>query len=701
MRVSIVGGGPGGLYLALLLRGADPAHCVTVHERNLDGVSYGWGVVLSVGALGAMRDADGPSHEAITDEFAHWDRVDVLLRDQVLRCGGHAFGAIARLRLLEILRQRCRELGVRMRPGSTVGTEHISRLADECDLLVGADGVHSAVRDDLRESFSPTITAQGGTYAWYGTDLVLEAFTFAFQETEHGLFQAHAYPFDEHTSTFIVECAESTWRAAGLDRMTAPQQLAYCQEVFGSVLGRHRLLDRHSTWQRFERVHNLHWRAGRTVLLGDAAHTAHFSIGSGTKLAVEDAIALADALDRQPDVPSALVDYERARQPVVERFQRVADTSASYFERVGGLTGLAPAQFGFHLLTRSGRIGHAALTVRDPDFTRKVDAWCGGIAPAAGGSAPPPVGPAPAFTPLRLGGLVLDNRIVRTSDRGGMASAARSGAGLVLGPFLAVSPDARITEATPTLCHDADIARWLAATEAVHAAGSRCALRLGHAGPRGATVEPDLGMDIPLSPPHRWPLVAASPVPYGPRHPEPREITVAEMEQVRAEFADAAARAAECGADILELDMAHGYLLAGFLSPLSNRRTDDYGGEFAQRLRFPLEVAAAVRATWPEPRPLAVRLTAEDGAPGGLRPEDGVRAATALAATGVDLVRVETGQTRPNAHPGYRRRFLDELGDLVRNGSGVATLVGGYLTTVDEANTLVGAGRADLCLLAT
>jgi len=540
--------------------------------------------------------------------------------------------------------------------------------------VVAADGANSTLRRGFAEKFGSSSAPQGCKYVWFGTDLVLDAFTFVFKETEHGLFQVHAYPFDEHTSTWIVETTETTWRRAGLDTMTEDESIAFCSALFADNLGDHKLMSNRSMWLDFPLVRNENWHHGNLVLIGDAAHTAHFSIGSGTKLAMEDAIALANSFVRHPsDVEQALVDYELERQPVVERFQQAAGDSAAYFGRVGNYLHLAPIQFAANLLTRSGRVSHANLTQRDPQFVRVLDSWftanANGVEAQAGGVAPPPM-----FAPLRIGGLSLRNRIVRTGD------VEPGGAGLVLTGFVAVSPDGRTTVDCPVLDDS-----WVPVVQA----GALRGVRLGHAGRRGATRATG-AVDVPLR--DGWPLLSASPLPYTPFSAVPAEMTEADMARVRDDFVAAATRAAAAGFDVLELDLADGYLLASFLSPLTNRRSD----AFADPLRYPLSVVDAVRAAWP--RLLSVRLTITDWARGGTTVEQGVEHARAMAAHGVDLVHVRAGHTTSTSRPEYRRGYLTTLSDRVRNEARVPTLVGGYLTTPDEVNTVIAAGRADLCL---
>ena len=703
MRIGVLGGGPAGLYFALLAKRADPAHEITVVERNAPDATFGWGVVFSEETLGALRDADHPSYTEISDTFARWSAIDVVYGGRTVRSGGHVFSAIARRRLLEILQRRCRDVGVEL--AFQREAPDLELFADR-DLVVAADGVNSTARRLLAPHLRPTLDSHRSRFIWFGTDLPLDAFTFVFRTAEHGMFQVHAYPFDADTSTFIVECTEGTWRAAGLDQAGEAESIAFCQDLFAPELDGHKLLSNRSLWTSFVTVRCRSWHHGNVVLLGDAAHTAHFTIGSGTKLAMEDAVALAQALQRHPAaLEAAFTDYELERQPVVERFQEAARDSATWFENVRRYDGFDPVQFACNLLTRSGRIGHLELTRRDPGFAAAVDRFFAGRPATL-------VAPPPLFAPLGQRALTLANRVAlaavaeddATDGRlagaavGRLAAAAAAGAGVVVSELAAVAPDGRVTPGTPGLWADDHAGPWAEAARQVAAHGSALALRLGHAGRRGATRPRRTGVDRPL-PGGGWPLLAASAIAYTPASPVPKAMDAGDLERVAGQFAAAARRAAAAGVQVLMCDLAHGYLLGGFLSPLANRRDDELGGSPEGRLRFPLRVVDAVRAAWPDDLPLWAALTVTDWAAGGLEPEEAVAAARALAAHGCDLIQVTAGQTTAVTRPDYGRFHLVGWSDLVRNDAGVPTMVGGGLTTADEVNTVLAAGRADLCLL--
>jgi len=710
VRIVVVGGGPAGLYFGLLAKKADPSDRITIVERNAYDATYGWGVVFSEETLGALRDADRPTFDEITDTFAKWTAIDVKYRGDTVRSRGHAFSAIARKRLLSILQRRCAELGVELRFEQEVAD--LSQLA-RADLVVGADGVNSLVRRSHEDAFKPTLDVHRTKFAWFGADLVFKAFTFIFRDTEHGMFQVHAYPVDARSSTFIVECPEPVWRQAGLDRATEEDSLAFCEKLFAEDLRGHSLISNRSIWVSFVTLKCETWHHENAVLLGDAAHTAHFTIGSGTKLAMEDAVSLAEAIERRKsDLEGALTEYEMDRQPVVERFQQAAMESAAYFESVSRYAGFEPVQFAFNLLTRSGRITHLELQRRDPALVARVDGWFDASANAVPDGTRL-VAPPPMFARMTLKGITVPNRVAVAPPSedaavegspgepyaGQLLEAVSSGAGLILTELVAVSSEGRITLGSPGLWRDEHGEAWRRIVEQVHDEGRGVlALRLGHAGRRGSTRPRREGVDRPLRD-GSWPLLAASPIPYAPRSPVPKEMDRTDMDQVRERFARSAGMAADAGFDLLELNFAHGYLLGGFISPLSNRRADQFGGSLENRMRFPLEILEAVRSQWPEDRPLVVSLSVTDWARGGLEVDDGVAVAKFLRERGCDLIHVLAGQSTMRASPEYGRMYLAPYSDRVRNEAGIPTLAGGNVTTRDEVNTILAAGRADLVVL--
>ncbi len=733
MKIVILGGGPAGLYAGLLIKKINPAHDITILERNAADVTYGWGVVFSDRTLASFQRADARSYEQITNHFVIWDAIDTCYRDARIRCGGHVIASISRKRLLNILQERCRELGVTMRFGCDIAD--LSQLGmhgdyDNYDLLIAADGINSIVRRAYADHFQPSISQGKARYIWLGTNKVLDSFTFIFRENEHGFFQVHAYPFGGNASTFIVECDEETWLKAGLDKAGEAESIAYCEQLFARDLQGASLFSNNSKWISFPTLKTKNWHYGRIVLLGDAVHTAHFSIGSGTKLAMEDAIALAAALEQHERLEAALNAYELERKPVVETLQRAARESQSYFETLKRHASLEPVPFTFHLLTRSGRITYDDLKLRDVRFGDMVDRWYAQqAAPYATkwGNLDMPFqttfAPPPMFSPFMLRSLLLPNRVVQSTIIEGTPPVVHApditlqefkerrrgfgrfawpfcaGAGLVIFENVAVSADGRITPNDATLCTEQQAETWrLALRSLAPISMAKCGIELNHAGRRGATRHRSEGVDRPLRE-GAWTLLSASALPYLPDSQVPKAMERADMERVRNDFVRAARYAEQAGFDLLQLNCTHGYLLASFLSPLTNQRSDEYGGSLENRLRFPLEVFEAVRAAWPEAKPLSVALSASDCVKGGFAIEDAIIVAKVLKEHGCDLITVQVGQTTPEGEPAYGRGFLTSFSDRIRNEAGIPTLVGGYLTSSDEANTILAAGRADLCMM--
>ncbi|WP_437576409.1 bifunctional salicylyl-CoA 5-hydroxylase/oxidoreductase [Sorangium sp. So ce887] len=716
MRITCVGGGPAGLYFALLAKQRDPRREVVVVERNRPDDTFGFGVVFSDATLDGLEGADRPSYDAIRRSLAHWNELHAHIGGRLLVSTGHGFSGLSRRKLLAILQDRARELGVVLRFEEEV-TDAAEALAGS-DLVVAADGVNSRIRERFADRFGPRIDVRPNRFVWLGTTFPFDAFTFYFEENRHGLFRVHAYRYEPDRSTFIVECREETFRRAGLDRASEDETIAYFEELFEGKLRGHRLLKNRSVWRSFPTVHNERWSAGNVVLLGDAAHTAHFSIGSGTKLALEDAIALAESLGRSPGVPEALAAYEAERKPKVLAFQRAAQVSLLWFENTERYMALDPVEFMFSLLTRSLRVTHEGLKARDPAFVREVDAHVASKAEAQSGArvaavhggGPPP----PMFTPFRLRSLVLENRVVvspmcQYSAEDGriddwhlvhLGSRALGGAGLVITEMTDVSAEGRITPGCAGLYRPDHAEGWRRVVDFVHARSrAKIGVQLAHAGRKGATKRMWEGMDEPLER-GEWPLLSASAIPYLPESQVPKAMDRGDMDQVISDFVQAARRADEAGFDLIELHCAHGYLLASFISPLTNRRDDAYGGPIERRMRYPLEVFDAVRAAWPADKPMSVRISATDWAPGGLTTDDLLALATMLREHGADILHVSAGQTDPSGKPEYGRLFQTPLSELVRLSAKVPTIAVGNIQSYADVNSIIAAGRADLCALA-
>ena len=728
MRVLCVGGGPAGLYAALLLKRANVGHEVRVVERHRPYDTFGWGVVFSDQTLGHLEAADAQSAAEIAGAFNRWDDIDVHFKGRTVTSSGHGFCGIGRKRLLNILQRRCEAEGVELVFETEVDDALTQADAFGADLVLASDGANSRIRTRHAEHFGPDIDLRHCRYVWFGTKRRFDAFTFAFEETPHGWFQAHAYRYDDDTSTFIVETPEPVWRAAGLDAMAQDEATAWCERLFARYLDGHRLMTNaahlrgSANWLRFPRITCRTWshwtsiggRAVPIVLIGDAAHTAHFSVGSGTKLALEDAIALSRALHENADLRRALAAYEGERSVEVLKLTNAARNSTEWFEHVDRYTSFDAMQFAYSLLTRSQRISHENLRLRDAGFVARAESWFAARAPAPAGAPDRDRAPPPMFTPFRLRDVTLKNRVVvspmaQYSCNDGLpddyylvhlGSRAHGGAGLVFTEMVCVAPDARISPGCAGLWNDAQEAAWRRIVDYVHARTSaKIALQLGHAGPKGSTQLGWQDADEPLAQ-GNWPLLAPSAVAYGARNQVPRAMRGDDMARVRAQFVAAARRGAAAGFDWLELHCAHGYLLSAFISPLTNRRDDEYGGTLANRCRFPLDVFRAMREAWPAPRPMSVRISAHDWAPGGTTPDDAVEIARMFKAAGADLVDVSSGQTTREAQPIYGRMYQTPFADRIRNEAGIATMAVGAIFEPDHVNSILMAGRADLCALA-
>jgi anthraniloyl-CoA monooxygenase len=718
MRIVCIGGGPAGLYFALLMKKRNPNYNVSVVERNRPYDTFGWGVVFSDQTLGNLRSADAETHDRILQAFSHWDDIDVHFKGRTITSGGHGFCGIGRKRLLNILQSRCEELGVEL----VFETEVRNDEDYDADLVIASDGINSFIRNKYAAVFKPDIETGKCRFVWLGTHKLFDAFTFAFEETNHGWFQAHAYRFDRDTSTFIVETPEEVWLKTGLDKMSGDDSIAFCENLFAKYLDGHKLMSNaahlrgSAQWIKFQRIVCKTWSHHNSrapiVLMGDAAHTAHFSVGSGTKLAFEDAIELADSLQAAGKVngamPELLKKYEQVRSVEVLKIQNAARNSTQWFENVKRYTHFEPEQFAYSLLTRSQRISHENLRLRDKNYVEKLEMW---MAKKSGIGAKPI---APMFTPFRVRGLTLANRVVvspmaQYSCVDGtpddyylvhLGSRAHGGAGLIFTEMTCVAPDARITPGCAGMYKEGHKAAWKRIVDYVHGrTPAAIGMQLGHAGPKGST---QLGWEEenePL-PESNWPLIAPSSIAYGPHNQTPRAMTLRDMERVEADFVRAAQWAHECGFDWLELHCAHGYLLSAFISPLTNRRNDEYGGGLENRCRYPLEVFRALRAVWPADKPMSVRISAHDWAPGGNTPDDAVAIAQMFKDAGADMIDVSSGQTTRLAQPVYGRMYQTPFADRIRNEVDIATIAVGAIFEPDHVNSIIAAGRADLAALA-
>jgi len=714
MKVHVVGGGPAGLYFAILFKKEWPAARVTVLERNRPDDTFGFGVVFSDETLDTFETHDPESYRAITGNFAYWDDIEIHFKGTVRRIGGNGFCGCARTTLLRLLHERARALGVELRFQSEVAD--VAALMRDADLVVAADGVNSRVRETLAADFQPAVDLRPNTFAWMGSTRPLDAFNFLFRETPHGIFIAHCYQYEAGRSTWVMETDPKTFARAGLDRLDEAASARFLEGVFAEELAGHRLITNRSLWRNFPTIRCERWVARNAVLIGDAKATAHFSIGSGTKLAMEDAIALFQVFratgDR--DVPAALAAFETERRSEVEKTQHSADVSLVWFEHIDRFWPMDPTRFAFGLMTRAKAITYDNLRLRAPAIVEEIDRVVAQEVREQGFDVDVVKPTVPMFQPFRLREMVLANRVVvspmdQYSAVDGaptdwhlvhLGSRAVGGAGLIFTEMVCVSALARITYGCGGLYTDAHEAAWKRIVDFVHAnSAAKFCLQLGHAGRKGATKLMWDGIDEPLTQ-GGWPLISASPLAYFPHSQMPREMTRADMDVVIADFVQAAERGIRAGFDMLELHCAHGYLLASFISPLTNIRMDEYGGSLTNRLRFPLEVFAALRRVWPADKPMSVRISATDWKNGGLTDADAVEVARAFAAAGCDLIDVSSGQTVPDAEPVYGRMFQTPFSDQIRNEAGLATMCVGAITTADQVNTIIAAGRADLVALA-
>ncbi len=733
MKIVCVGGGPSGLYFGLLMKKQDPSHEITVIERNRPYDTFGWGVVFSDQTLGNLVGADEQTARTILQSFNHWDDIDVHFKGHTVTSGGHGFCGIGRKRLLNILQERCEELGVRLVFETDVTDDQAVAAQYDADLVIACDGLNSRIRTRYADTYQPDIDTRHCRFVWLGTKKKFEAFTFAFEQTEHGWFQAHAYQYDGDTSTFIIETPEEVWRKAGLDEMSQEQAVAFCEKLFAKYLDGNPLLSNSShlrgsaMWIKFPRIvckQWVHWNQvnGKqvpVVLMGDAVHTAHFSIGSGTKLALEDAIELARCFEQHgaAGVEQVMAAYQEVRAIEVIKIQSAARNSMEWFENVERYTGMEAEQFAYSMLTRSQRLSHENLRVRDAGYVERYEHWISGRAFAQAGLALPQTQRSipPMLTPFKLRGTVLKNRIVvspmaQYSAVDGVAgdyhlvhlgSRAMGGAGMVFAEMTCVSADARITPGCPGLYQPEHTAAWKRIVDFFHqSTDAKIAMQIGHAGAKGSTRRAWDGADLPLEE-GNWPLVSASEQQYLKGVSQvARAATADDLQRIKREFVRATEEAAKAGFDWLELHCAHGYFLSSFISPLTNQRTDEYGGSLENRCRYPLEVFAAIRAVWPQDKPISVRLSAHDWVEGGITPDDAVEISRLFKAAGADMIDCSSGQVSKQEKPVYGRMFQTPFSDRIRNEAGIPTIAVGAIFEADHVNSIIASGRADLCAVA-
>jgi anthraniloyl-CoA monooxygenase len=712
MKITIIGGGPGGLYFALLAKKAWPRWDITVYERNRPDDTFGFGVVFSDQTLDTFKVYDTVTYERIRRRFAYWGDVDVVYKGRTLRSGGNGFCGCSRVALLNILQDRGRELGVQMKFQREV--EGLEEFADS-DLIVVADGINSRIREKYKDHFQPSVDLRPNKFTWLGSTKPLDAFKYFFRETEEGIILAHVYQYEPDRSTWVIETDEKTWKNFGFDKLGEQEMLPVIERVFAEELEGHPLIANRSLWRNFPTITNKTWVKDNAVLVGDAKATAHFSIGSGTKLAMEDAIALYEAIRKEGEVKKALKRYDTARREEVEKTQHAANVSLAWFEHMRRYWEMDPEQFAFGVMSRSKQITWENLELRDPAFVKQIHQWYAKSVKAQGFDIDLENPPVPMFTPFRLRDMVLENRVVvspmdQYSALDGvpgewhlvhLGSRAIGGAGLVYVEMTCPSPEARISPGDTGLWNETQRDAFKRIVDFCHAhSKAKMCMQLGHAGRKGSTQLGWERMDHPLDQ-GNWPLVSASALPYMEGVSQvPQELDEAGMRKVVEDFVRSTRYADQAGFDMLEIHMAHGYLLASFISPLTNRRTDAYGGSIENRMRFPLEVFRACRAAWPQAKPMSVRISAADWAPGGLSGEDLLALARMLKDAGCDLIDCSTGQTVHEQRPVYGRMYQAPFADWVRNEVGIATMTVGAVTTPDQVNTLLASGKADLVALA-
>jgi anthraniloyl-CoA monooxygenase len=702
MKITVIGGGPGGLYFSILTKKAMP-HCqIDIYERNKPDDSFGFGVVFSDETLGEFLKRDMKSYELIRSKFAYWDDIIIARDGESVTIAGNGFCGCSRKTLLQLLQQRCLEEGVNLHFEQNV--DDLSQFADS-DIILATDGIGSAIRTQYQKEFGTKIELKKNRFVWLGSTKPLDAFTYFFRSTPHGTIVAHSYQYEEGMSTWIFECSDETWKKHGFEVTNEADTMAKIAEIFAAELDGHPLISNKSHWRQFPHVTNENWYHNNIVLLGDAKATAHYSIGSGTKLAMDSAIGLSDAVIANPnDVKAAFRQYDKSRRNTVEMIQYAAIVSLDWFENMDRHIQHSFQQFAFGCMTRSKKVTYENLRLRDSSFTDKV------LKEFIHKCHAELVSASPAFTTFKLRNLELHNRIVMSSmgqyvAENGLVndwhfqhytSRAVGGLGLILTEMTAVSDTGRITEGCAGIYTESQVNAWKRITDFIHQyTQTKIGIQLGHSGRKGCSKIPWESQFQGT----KWKLLSASAIPFNENSDCPKEMTLEDMKLVKIQFVQAAKNANEAGFDMIELQAHHGFLLASFLSPLTNIRTDDFGGNVQNRLKYPLEVFTAIREVFPTEKPISVRISATDWAENGISETDVFVISEAFKKAGADIINVSTGNTVANQKPQTGRMWQTPFSDAVRNTVHIPTITAGYIQDIDQINTIILNGRADLVAL--
>ena len=701
--IAVIGGGPGGLYFSILTKKAFPDCQIDVYERNKADDSFGFGVVFSDETLSEFLTRDPKSYDLIRKHFAYWDDLDVARDGEIVRISGNGFCGCSRKTLLQLLQQRCLEEGVNLHFEHAI--EDVSTL--KADYIVACDGINSAIRTQFASDFGTKTELKKNKFVWLGSTKPLDAFTYFFRTTEFGPFVAHSYQYQEGMSTWIFECSEETWENAGFETTNEEATISKISSIFKEELDGHGLISNRSHWRQFPAITNEKWHKDNIVLLGDSKATAHYSIGSGTKLAMECAISLSDAIVKfGTNKEAAFAEYENLRRNRVEMIQYAANVSLDWFENMDRYIDFDFNQFAFGVMTRSKKVTFENLAIRDASFPEKV------LTEFNINNKIPNVKTPAAFNPFYIKNLKLENRIVMApmgqyQAENGLPNSwhfshytqrALGGLGLIITEMTAISQSGRITLGCTGIYDENQVLEWKKINNFIHEnSACKVAIQLGHSGRKGSVKKP--WETEKLADSQQWELISASPIPFAENGIVPKNMTVTDMDLIVKQFENAAQNAEEANFDMIELQAHHGFLLASFLSPLTNNRTDEFGGTISNRLKFPLKVFKAIRTIFPAEKPIAVRISATDWTENGISQQDVLTIAEAFKGAGADIINVSTGNTVSNQQPQTGRMWQTPFSDLIRNTVHIPTITAGSITDVDQINTIILNGKADLVAL--